>query len=83
MAQMKNVGEEIVRSYDERQRRLKEIQSQTSQLLKGATELLEGFREVQGHVRDDVAQARGAWRKAMSSLQARKREHAKKNKKTA
>jgi hypothetical protein len=67
MGQTKDVGSEIVRAYDERQRRLKEIKSQTSQLLKGATELLQGLR-------DDLSQARDVWRKAVSTLQARKKQ---------
>lgn len=65
MAGMKEVAEGVVRSYDERQKRLKELKGETSQLLKGC-------RQTQAAVREEFLEAKDAWQKTASTLQKKR-----------
>lgn len=62
---MKEVAEGVVRSYEERKACLKELKARTSQLLKG-------YRQAQGRVREEVSEAKDAWQKAASTLQKKR-----------
>lgn len=65
MARMQEVGESVVRSFDARQKRLKELRSETTQLLKG-------YRQAQGALREELSEAKDAWQKAASTLQKKR-----------
>jgi len=65
MSGMKELGEGVVRSYDERKVRLKELREETSHLRKGS-------REAQTAVRKELSEAKGAWQKAASTLQKKR-----------
>lgn len=65
MAEMKDVAEQVVRSYDERQRRLKELRTETSNLRKG-------YRDAQATVREELSAAKDAWHKAASTMQKKR-----------
>lgn len=65
MAQMKEVAEGVVRSYEERQNRLKELKTGTSHLLKS-------YRQAQGRLREELSEAKDAWQKAASTLQKKR-----------
>lgn len=65
MAGMKEVGEEVVRSYEERQKRLKELSTETSHLRKG-------YREAQERLREELSEAKDAWQKVASVLQKKR-----------
>ena len=71
MAEMKDVAEQVVRSYDERQRRLKKLRTATSNLRKT-------YREAQAAVREELSDAQAAWQKAAATLQ--KKRHQKRSK---
>lgn len=65
MAGMKGLGEGIVRSYEERKTCLKELKAGTSQLLKG-------YRQAQGRLREELQGAKDAWQKAATTLQKKR-----------
>lgn len=70
MSGMKAVGDQILRSYDERGRRLKELKAETSQLRKG-------YREAQAAVREELSEAQAAWQKAASTMQKKRQQRSK------
>jgi hypothetical protein len=65
MAGMKEVGEEVVRSYEERQRSLKGLKAATSKLL-------QGYRQAQQTVREELSEAKEAWQRTASALQKKR-----------
>ena len=65
MAGMKEVGEDIVRSHEERQRSLKGLKTATSKLL-------QGYRQAQQTLREELSEAKEAWQKTASTLQKKR-----------
>ncbi len=65
MTRVQDVGAEVERSYDERQKRLTELKSETAHLLKG-------YRQAQGSLRAELSEAKDAWQHAASSLQKKR-----------
>ena len=70
MAQMKEIAEGVVRSYEERKACVKELKVGTSQLLKG-------YRQAQERLREELSEAKDAWQKAASTLQKKRHQRSK------
>jgi len=65
MAGMREVGEEVVRSYEERQQSLKGLRATTSKLL-------QGYRQAQQTLREELSEAKEAWQKTAATLQKKR-----------